>query len=134
MLNHLQVSVYSENQIQVIGKCVYSFISNLFFLCVAFLLATQLNNLLEENILEPHCVCKLKRTITNTLSDGRYVFLFLIFRMYLLHVILVGLITPLSCVLGLSIVCWPLRFYSQLRKLEERLEIPLNTGQMVCCM
>uniref|UniRef100_A0A667XMM4 Replication protein A 70 kDa DNA-binding subunit n=1 Tax=Myripristis murdjan TaxID=586833 RepID=A0A667XMM4_9TELE len=39
----------------------------------SFLLATQLNRLPEENLLEPHCVCMLKRTVTNTLSDGRRV-------------------------------------------------------------
>ena len=46
------------------------------FVYVAFLLATQLNNLAEENILEANCVCVLKKTLTNTLTDGRYVFLF----------------------------------------------------------
>lgn len=44
---------------------------------VAFLLATQLNNLADENLLVPNCVCKVKKTITNTLADGRYVFSFL---------------------------------------------------------
>ncbi|XP_072231052.1 replication protein A 70 kDa DNA-binding subunit-like isoform X2 [Leuresthes tenuis] len=39
----------------------------------SFLLATQLNNLPEENLLVPNCVCMLKRTTTNTLSDGRHV-------------------------------------------------------------
>ncbi|KAM4545166.1 replication protein A 70 kDa DNA-binding subunit-like isoform 2-T2 [Odontesthes bonariensis] len=39
----------------------------------SFLLATQLNNLPEENLLAPNCVCMLKRTTTNTLSDGRHV-------------------------------------------------------------
>ncbi|XP_044078682.1 replication protein A 70 kDa DNA-binding subunit-like isoform X2 [Siniperca chuatsi] len=39
----------------------------------SFLLATQLNSLSEENLLVPNCVCKLKKTITNTLSDGRCV-------------------------------------------------------------
>ncbi|XP_056140297.1 replication protein A 70 kDa DNA-binding subunit-like [Lampris incognitus] len=39
----------------------------------SFMLATQLNRLPEENILVPHCVCKVKKTITNTLSDGRNV-------------------------------------------------------------
>lgn len=43
------------------------------FLCAAFLLATQLNHLSEENLLVPHCVCLLKKTTTSTLSDGRYV-------------------------------------------------------------
>ncbi|KAM9347966.1 replication protein A 70 kDa DNA-binding subunit-like [Symphorus nematophorus] len=39
----------------------------------SFLLATQLNHLPEENLLVPHCVCKVKKTVTNTLSDGRIV-------------------------------------------------------------
>ncbi|XP_069002313.1 replication protein A 70 kDa DNA-binding subunit-like isoform X1 [Embiotoca jacksoni] len=39
----------------------------------SFLLATQLNNLPEENLLVPNCVCLLKRTVTNTLADGRHV-------------------------------------------------------------
>ncbi|XP_028451203.1 replication protein A 70 kDa DNA-binding subunit-like isoform X1 [Perca flavescens] len=39
----------------------------------SFLLATQLNNLPEENILVPNCVCMLKKTTVNTLSDGRRV-------------------------------------------------------------
>ncbi|XP_073336029.1 replication protein A 70 kDa DNA-binding subunit-like [Pagrus major] len=39
----------------------------------SFLLATQLNNLPEDNLLVPNCVCKLKKTVTNTLSDGRTV-------------------------------------------------------------
>ncbi|XP_040006826.1 replication protein A 70 kDa DNA-binding subunit-like isoform X6 [Xiphias gladius] len=39
----------------------------------SFLLATQLNTLAEENLLVPNCVCTLKKTITNTLSDGRHV-------------------------------------------------------------
>uniref|UniRef100_A0A3B5LZA4 Replication protein A subunit n=1 Tax=Xiphophorus couchianus TaxID=32473 RepID=A0A3B5LZA4_9TELE len=40
----------------------------------SFLMATQLNHLAEEKLLVPHCVCLLKRTTNNTLSDGRYVF------------------------------------------------------------
>lgn len=43
------------------------------FLCLACLLATQLNYLSEENLLVPNCVCLLKKTINNTLADGRYV-------------------------------------------------------------
>ncbi|XP_070773382.1 replication protein A 70 kDa DNA-binding subunit-like isoform X2 [Enoplosus armatus] len=39
----------------------------------SFLLATQLNNLPEDNLLVPNCVCKVTKTITNTLSDGRRV-------------------------------------------------------------
>uniref|UniRef100_A0AAX7UC40 Replication protein A subunit n=1 Tax=Astatotilapia calliptera TaxID=8154 RepID=A0AAX7UC40_ASTCA len=35
------------------------------------LLATQLNYLSEENLLVPNCVCLLKKTINNTLADGR---------------------------------------------------------------
>ncbi|XP_059206988.1 replication protein A 70 kDa DNA-binding subunit-like isoform X2 [Centropristis striata] len=39
----------------------------------SFLLATQMNYLQEENLLEPHCVCLIKKTTINTLSDGRNV-------------------------------------------------------------
>ncbi|KAK9536530.1 hypothetical protein VZT92_006303 [Zoarces viviparus] len=39
----------------------------------SFMLATQLNYLPEENILTPNCVCMVKKTIGNTLKDGRYV-------------------------------------------------------------
>ncbi|MEQ2210180.1 hypothetical protein XENOCAPTIV_009474 [Xenoophorus captivus] len=39
----------------------------------SFLLATQLNHLAEDNLLVPQCVCMLRRTTTNTLSDGRHV-------------------------------------------------------------
>uniref|UniRef100_A0A7N6AIX0 Replication protein A subunit n=1 Tax=Anabas testudineus TaxID=64144 RepID=A0A7N6AIX0_ANATE len=38
-----------------------------------FLLATQLNHLQEENLLEPHCVCMVKKTVTSKLPDGRRV-------------------------------------------------------------
>lgn len=37
------------------------------------LLATQLNYLSDENLLVPNCVCLLKKTINNTLADGRRV-------------------------------------------------------------
>ncbi|KAG7224581.1 hypothetical protein INR49_011334 [Caranx melampygus] len=37
----------------------------------SFLLTTQLNSLVEENLLSPNCVCVLKNATTNTLSDGR---------------------------------------------------------------
>nr|XP_029135221.1 replication protein A 70 kDa DNA-binding subunit-like isoform X2 [Labrus bergylta] len=39
----------------------------------SFLLATQLNHLPEENLLEPNCVCKVKKAVRNTMSDGRFV-------------------------------------------------------------
>ncbi|KAM7398140.1 hypothetical protein PAMA_006158 [Pampus argenteus] len=39
----------------------------------SFLLATQLNYLPEDNLLLPNCVCMLKKTVTNTLKDGRHV-------------------------------------------------------------
>ncbi|KAM6907231.1 replication protein A 70 kDa DNA-binding subunit-like [Xenentodon cancila] len=39
----------------------------------SFMLATQLNHLPEENLLVPNCVCRLKKTIPTTLSDGRIV-------------------------------------------------------------
>ncbi|XP_070700384.1 replication protein A 70 kDa DNA-binding subunit-like [Pempheris klunzingeri] len=39
----------------------------------AFLLATQLNHLPQEDLLEPNCVCKVKKTTVSTLSDGRRV-------------------------------------------------------------
>uniref|UniRef100_A0A8C6PJN8 Replication protein A subunit n=1 Tax=Nothobranchius furzeri TaxID=105023 RepID=A0A8C6PJN8_NOTFU len=38
----------------------------------SFLLATQLHHLVEEDLLVPLCVCKLKKTTSSTLSDGRY--------------------------------------------------------------
>uniref|UniRef100_I3JDW1 Replication protein A subunit n=1 Tax=Oreochromis niloticus TaxID=8128 RepID=I3JDW1_ORENI len=37
------------------------------------LLATQLNYLSDENLLVPNCVCLLKKTVNNTLADGRRV-------------------------------------------------------------
>ncbi|XP_042354869.1 replication protein A 70 kDa DNA-binding subunit-like [Plectropomus leopardus] len=49
----------------------------------SFLLATQLNHLPEENLLAPNCVCMVKKTITNTLSDGRLVVIVL--DMEILH-------------------------------------------------
>uniref|UniRef100_G3QB71 Replication protein A subunit n=1 Tax=Gasterosteus aculeatus aculeatus TaxID=481459 RepID=G3QB71_GASAC len=39
----------------------------------SFLLATQMNHLNEENLLQPNCVCVVKKTINNTLADGRRV-------------------------------------------------------------
>lgn len=39
----------------------------------SMLLATQLNHLLEEDLLEPYCLCKVKMTTSNTLQDGRLV-------------------------------------------------------------
>lgn len=36
------------------------------------MLATQMNYLAEENKMAPHCICKLKRHVTNILKDGRY--------------------------------------------------------------
>ncbi|XP_022052739.2 replication protein A 70 kDa DNA-binding subunit-like isoform X1 [Acanthochromis polyacanthus] len=37
------------------------------------ILATQLNYLIEQNLLVPNCVCLLKKIIINTLADGRHV-------------------------------------------------------------
>lgn len=48
------------------------------FVCVlnvAFLLATQLNDLTEDNLV-PNSVFLVKKSINNTLTDGRYVFSF----------------------------------------------------------
>lgn len=42
----------------------------------AFLLSTQLNHL-AESTLTPYCICILKKHVTNTLKDGRYVLCFL---------------------------------------------------------
>uniref|UniRef100_A0A7N8Y252 Replication protein A subunit n=1 Tax=Mastacembelus armatus TaxID=205130 RepID=A0A7N8Y252_9TELE len=39
----------------------------------SFMLCTQLNYMAEENRLAPNCICMLKRHVTNTLKDGRYV-------------------------------------------------------------
>lgn len=46
------------------------------FVYIAFLLATQLNSLPEENLLVTNCVCEVRRSITNTLGDGKYVLVF----------------------------------------------------------
>lgn len=48
------------------------------FVFIAFLLATQLNNLAEENLLVTNCVCKVKKTTTSTLADGKYVLAFVV--------------------------------------------------------
>uniref|UniRef100_A0A8C5BCA6 Replication protein A subunit n=1 Tax=Gadus morhua TaxID=8049 RepID=A0A8C5BCA6_GADMO len=37
-----------------------------------FMLSTQLNSLAEQNLLEPNCVCMLKKSVTNVLKDGRW--------------------------------------------------------------
>lgn len=42
----------------------------LFF--AAFMLATQLNSLIEEERLSAHCICQVNRYIVNSLKDGRY--------------------------------------------------------------
>lgn len=39
----------------------------------SFMLASQLNSLVDEGHLEIHCVCKVKKTVTNILKDGRRV-------------------------------------------------------------
>uniref|UniRef100_A0A8C5MTN6 Replication protein A subunit n=1 Tax=Leptobrachium leishanense TaxID=445787 RepID=A0A8C5MTN6_9ANUR len=39
----------------------------------SFMLATQLNNLVESNLLATHCLCKVTRYIVNNLKDGRQV-------------------------------------------------------------
>ncbi|XP_037604597.1 replication protein A 70 kDa DNA-binding subunit-like [Sebastes umbrosus] len=43
----------------------------------SFVLGTQLNNLPQENLLVPNCVCMVKKTTKNTLSDGRHVMIVL---------------------------------------------------------
>ena len=35
------------------------------------MLSTQLNSLADQNLLEPNCVCMLKKSVTNVLKDGR---------------------------------------------------------------
>ncbi|KAJ3590727.1 hypothetical protein NHX12_008676 [Muraenolepis orangiensis] len=42
-----------------------------------FMLTTQLNSLAEQNLLEPNCVCMLKKSVTNVLKDGRRVIIIL---------------------------------------------------------
>ncbi|XP_056467156.1 replication protein A 70 kDa DNA-binding subunit isoform X1 [Gadus chalcogrammus] len=42
-----------------------------------FMLSTQLNSLAEQNLLEPNCVCMLKKSVTNVLKDGRRVIIIL---------------------------------------------------------
>lgn len=44
------------------------------YVCTAFLLATQLNYLQEQNLLVPQCICMLKRSVATTMKDGRYYF------------------------------------------------------------
>ncbi|XP_030010009.1 replication protein A 70 kDa DNA-binding subunit-like isoform X2 [Sphaeramia orbicularis] len=39
----------------------------------SMILATQLNNLTDDNLLTPNCVCMLKKTTSNNLADGRRV-------------------------------------------------------------
>lgn len=43
-----------------------------FYVCTAFMLATQLNYLPQQNFLVNQCICKLKKSVASTLSDGRY--------------------------------------------------------------
>uniref|UniRef100_A0A3P8W1P0 Replication protein A subunit n=1 Tax=Cynoglossus semilaevis TaxID=244447 RepID=A0A3P8W1P0_CYNSE len=43
----------------------------------SFMLSTQLNQMAEDNILVPNCLCVLKRHVTNTLKDGRRVVIIL---------------------------------------------------------
>uniref|UniRef100_G3TEZ6 Replication protein A subunit n=1 Tax=Loxodonta africana TaxID=9785 RepID=G3TEZ6_LOXAF len=45
----------------------------------SFMLATQLNPLVEEERLSSNCICQINRFIVNTLKDGRYVVCFLVF-------------------------------------------------------
>lgn len=42
----------------------------------AFMLATQLNSLVEEERLSAQCICQVNRFIVNSLKDGRYIFFF----------------------------------------------------------
>ncbi|CAL8346451.1 unnamed protein product [Arctogadus glacialis] len=42
-----------------------------------FMLSTQLNSLADQNLLEPNCVCMLKKSVTNVLKDGRRVIIIL---------------------------------------------------------
>ncbi|XP_026518024.1 replication protein A 70 kDa DNA-binding subunit-like [Terrapene carolina triunguis] len=39
----------------------------------SFMLATQLNSLIEEERLSAHCICQVNRYIVNSLKDGRRV-------------------------------------------------------------
>uniref|UniRef100_A0A8C6S8V1 Replication protein A subunit n=1 Tax=Neogobius melanostomus TaxID=47308 RepID=A0A8C6S8V1_9GOBI len=43
----------------------------------SFMLCTQLNYMAEENTLAPHCICVIKRHVTNILKDGRRVVIIL---------------------------------------------------------
>lgn len=43
----------------------------------SFMLCTQLNFMAEENTLAPHCICVIKRHVTNILKDGRRVVIIL---------------------------------------------------------
>ncbi|KAJ0063749.1 hypothetical protein NL108_006693, partial [Boleophthalmus pectinirostris] len=42
-----------------------------------FMLCTQLNYMAEDNTLAPHCICLIKRHVTNILKDGRRVVIIL---------------------------------------------------------
>lgn len=44
----------------------------------AFMLATQLNPLVEEERLSSNCICQINRFIVNTLKDGRYAVFFFV--------------------------------------------------------
>ncbi|XP_072320453.1 replication protein A 70 kDa DNA-binding subunit [Eucyclogobius newberryi] len=43
----------------------------------SFMLCTQLNFMAEDNTLAPHCICLIKRHVTNILKDGRRVVIIL---------------------------------------------------------
>ncbi|KAL4647576.1 replication protein A 70 kDa DNA-binding subunit isoform X2 [Arapaima gigas] len=43
----------------------------------AFMLSTQLNPMAEQNLVAPHCVCVVKKNVTNVLKDGRRVVIIL---------------------------------------------------------
>ncbi|XP_033833148.1 replication protein A 70 kDa DNA-binding subunit [Periophthalmus magnuspinnatus] len=43
----------------------------------SFMLCTQLNYMAEDNTLAPHCICLIKRHVTNILKDGRRVVIIL---------------------------------------------------------
>uniref|UniRef100_A0A8C6PH07 Replication protein A subunit n=1 Tax=Nothobranchius furzeri TaxID=105023 RepID=A0A8C6PH07_NOTFU len=55
----------------------------------SFLLATQLHHLVEEDLLVPLCVCKLKKTTSSTLSDGRYGLVLMFCSCYCRHVVVI---------------------------------------------
>lgn len=103
----------------------------LLYVCTAFLLATQLNYLHEQNLLVPQCICMLKRSVATTMKDGRY-YLILLFSPCLLSCT-VNLLSGCNPAVihaftfsGQFLVSLTWRLFSQQRILGVSLEVPFN--------